>query len=72
MGLVGMLASNFGNVPGGLNTTGPAVLWLSFSPRGGSYSFSSFPPVAVPDAWLLCPGQGDSSVIPSGVQVGAG
>ena len=30
-GLVGLPASNFGNVPGGFGTTGPAALWLDFS-----------------------------------------
>ena len=35
-GLVGLPASNFGDVPGGLSTTGPAALWVSFSPRAGA------------------------------------
>ena len=35
-GLVGLPASNLGNVPGGFGTTGPATLWLDFSPRAGA------------------------------------
>ena len=35
-GLVRLLASNFGNVPGGFGTTGPATLWFSFSPWAGA------------------------------------
>ena len=34
-GLVGLPASNFGNIPGGFGTTGPAALWLNFSPWVG-------------------------------------
>ena len=36
--LVGLPASNFGNVPGGFSTTGPATLWLDFSPRARATS----------------------------------
>ena len=50
--------------------TGRALAQLL--PTGRSYSFSFSPPVAVPNAWLLCLGQGDLSMIPSGLQVGAG
>ena len=67
MGLVRLPASNFGNVPGGLGRTLARLL-----PMGGSYSFSFSPPVAIPNAWLLCLGQGDLSMIPSGLQEGAG
>ena len=35
-GLVGLPASNFGNIPGGFGTTGPAALWFSFSPPAGA------------------------------------
>ena len=41
-------------------------------PGGRSYSFSFFPLVAIPNAWLLCLGQDDQSMIPSGLQVGVG
>ena len=41
-------------------------------PMGGSYSFTFSPPVAIPNAWLLCLGQGDPGRTPSGPQVGAG
>ena len=34
--LVGLPASNLGNIPGGFSTTGPAALWLDFSPRAGA------------------------------------
>ena len=41
-------------------------------PTDGSYSFAFSPPVAVPNAWLLCPGQDDPGWTPSGPQVGVG
>ena len=50
--------------------TGRALAQLL--PTGGSYSFSFSPLVAIPNAWLLCLRQGDPSMIPSGLQVGAG
>ena len=41
-------------------------------PTGGSYSFSFSPPMAIPNTWLLCLGQGNPGRTPSGLQVGAG
>ena len=71
MGLVRLPASDLGNVPGGLGTTGPAALWAQLLPMAGATP-SLFSSVAVPNTWLLCLGQGDPSMIPSGLQVGAG
>ena len=41
-------------------------------PVGGSYSFTFSPLVAIPNTWLLCPGQDDPGWTPSGPQVGVG
>ena len=41
-------------------------------PVGGSYSFTSSPPVAIPNMWLLCLRQDDPGWTPSGPQVGGG
>ena len=41
-------------------------------PVGGSYSFAFSPPVAVPNAWLLCLRRDDLGWTPSGSQVGVG
>ena len=60
--------------------TGPRTVQYHWSghalaplpPTGRSYSFTFSPPVAIPDAWLLCLGRDDPGWTPSGSQAGAG